>query len=105
MEQIIPKSLTEEIQIISFGTIKITLKDIMTIAVIVGVFWLMSSAVNGWLTIPYIIFAAVCAVYLILPADKTNPGRRNWETILYFLSKGRATAFSLNYRKEDGYNE
>lgn len=98
----IPKDLTEEIKLFTFGRDSFYLKDLATLGVAFGFFLACSTFVNGWFLIPYYLAAAVVSVYLILPAKKTNPGKRNWEAILLMLANGRSTVFMLNPVRDEG---
>ena len=98
----IPKSLSEEIVIFSFGRMPFSLKDLVTFAAFMGFFLMCSFLVNSWFMIPYIIFAFVVSAYMVLPASVTNPGKRNWEALYLYILKNRSTVFSLNIRKDVG---
>ncbi|WOC32364.1 MULTISPECIES: DUF5592 family protein [Caproicibacterium] len=103
--QTIPKSLYEEIKLFQFGDFVFYLKDLAAAAVVTGLFICFSAAVNGWLLIPYILFGVLTFLYLIGNIDASNPGRRNWQGLQYYLFRNRETVYSLNGKQEDGYNE
>lgn len=99
----IPKALSEEIRLFTIGRTSFYFKDFVTASVLGGVFFLnWFSLVSSWLSIPYLIFAALSSIYMVLPANKTNPGKRNWEAILFLILKSRATVFMLNPRRDSG---
>lgn len=98
----IPKDLTEEIKLFTFGRDSFYLKDLATLGVILGFFLVCSTFVNGWFLVPYFIIAAIVSIYLILPAKKTNPGKRNWEAILLLIVNSRSTVFMLNPVRDKG---
>ncbi|MCH3972385.1 MAG: DUF5592 family protein [Oscillospiraceae bacterium] len=100
----IPKNLSEEIKLFTFARSSFYFKDLLTVAVFAGMFFLCSSSVNSWFIVPYVIFACVISVYLVLPATATNPGKRNWEAIALMLAKDRRTVFSLNPQRTTGYD-
>jgi hypothetical protein len=94
MRYIIPKQLKEEYKI--FDRPKIFLKDVVTGAVLIGVFSLFKSLVHSWLIVPYWILAIGIIFFLIQPAP-SNPKKRNWEALMLFLGRDRTTYFSLNH--------
>lgn len=102
MTYIIPKNLREEFKI--FDKPKIYWKDVITLAVLLMIFMMMSTFVHDWLSIPFWCFAAFSSFYLILPARR-NAKRRNFEAILYLISKDYATYFSLNRYGEEKIDE
>lgn len=93
MLYIIPKNLREEFKI--FDKPKIYWKDVVTLAVLMILFLMFAAVVHTWLVAPYWVFSALSALYLICPA-KRNPKRRNWEAMLYLISKNYATYYSLD---------
>lgn len=103
--QTIPKSLSEEIKLFSVGKFPVYMKDAAAVGILGGIYWFLSGCVCSLFLIPYVVFAILSTVYLILPAKRTNPGKRNWEVILFILTKNNSIFYSLNYKKEDGLNE
>lgn len=85
MTYLIPKRMNEEIKLCS-KPVKIYVRDIVTMAVIAMVAWMMAGWVHTYLLVPYVVFVAVSAIYLTRPA-RDNPGKRNWEAILYLLAR------------------
>ena len=90
----IPKQLKEEYKI--WDRPRIWWKDVVTCAVLLGVFLVLKSFVHRWLMIPYWITAIVSCFYLIRPAH-ANPTKRNWEAILFLIGKDHTVYYSLNH--------
>lgn len=102
MMYIIPKQLKEEYKI--FDKPKVYLKDVATCGVLLGLFYLFKDCVHSWLSVPYWITAAACIYFLIQPAKRSNPRKRNWEAIILFVGKDRTTYFSMNHVQEEKNN-
>jgi hypothetical protein len=99
---IIPKQLKEENKI--FDRPRIFLKDVVTCGVLLGIFLVFGGFVHSWLQVPYWIAAAGCSWFLIKPAKRSSPKKRNWEAILLLLGSDRTTYFSINHVQEEPKN-
>lgn len=102
MTYIIPKQLKEDYKIHDHPCI--WWKDIVTLAVLSGVFLICKIFVHSWMQAPYWITAAISSLFLIQPAAG-NPKKRNWEAILLLVEKDRITHFSINHVQELPTNE
>lgn len=99
MTYTIPKKTKVETKLFSllYGQLVFYLKDA---AVLFG--WISialaiyQTGINSKLLIPYIVFVALAGIYLILPARKTNPDKRNYEAILMWIIHSRRTFRSEN---------
>lgn len=94
MTYFIPKKLKEEYKI--WDRPCIWWKDVVTIAILLGVFSTLQSFVHSWMQIPYWITAAISSYYLIQPAPG-NPKKRNWEAIFLMIDKDRMVHYSINH--------
>lgn len=94
----IPKKLKQETRFFSLfnGAIPIFLKDVAFLAIWAMLFYSLHSFIHSWLVIPYALFAAVSGIYLMIPAKRSNPGKRNWEAILIMIGQDKRTFFSIN---------
>lgn len=94
----------------------IFLFDFFFLLVYGAVSFMFGNLVHSSLQIPYYIFSAVCALFLIFKSS-WNKKRRNWESLFLFIRKDReiyqpvvnqskATKNGVIRRKEaDGYEE
>lgn len=103
MMYIIPKHLKEEYKI--FDKPKIYWKDVVTIVILLGIFLVGQNFVHAWLQIPYWVFAIIISFFLIQPAKRSNPRKRNWEALLLFVGRSRETYYSINHVQEGKNND
>jgi hypothetical protein len=96
----IPKKLKEEIKIFN-KPITIYVKDVASAGMMIAFFWMISNFINGYLAIPYWIFAVLCTIYLILPAGKLNQGKRKWQAIYYMIINDMSVYRSIDYISEE----
>ena len=96
MVYISPNQITEEIKIFDGFYVK----DLATIGCCLAIFWLISYFLaDGFLQIPYWVFACSCSFYLSRSAQSTNPGtprKQKWEAIQLMICKDPVTYHSLN---------
>jgi hypothetical protein len=100
---IIPKQLKEEYKI--FDKPKIYWKDVVTCCILLGIFLLGQNFVHAWLVIPYWLVAALISYFLIQPAKRSNPKKRNWEALILFVGKDRETFYSINHVQEENNDD
>ena len=91
----IPKKLKEEYKILDHP-FNIWWKDIVTFAVMMGIFLIFKSFVHSWFVIPYWATAVISSYFLIQPSS-SNPKKRNWEAIILMVDKDRLTHYSINH--------
>ncbi len=103
MRCIIPKHLKEEYKI--FDKPKIYWKDVITCCILIGIFFIAQNFVHSWLQIPYWLFAVLIIYFLIQPAKRSNPRKRNWEALLLFVGRSRETYYSINHVQEENKND
>lgn len=99
----IPKKLREETKLFSFGhgSLSVYLKDVAVLGVWAGLALALKGYVHTWLMVPYGAFAAATGLYLILPARRSNPGKRRWEALLLLFRRDAGAYYSLKGGKTD----
>ncbi|MCI0936781.1 DUF5592 family protein [Clostridioides difficile] len=88
----IPEEIRSETKIFK----SLYLSDLIFLAVILLLAWIMRSLVYSPLVIPYYIFTTVSTLFL-LAKSSDNPGSRNYKTIYFLLTKSRHIYHIENY--------
>ncbi|EOE7347233.1 DUF5592 family protein [Clostridioides difficile] len=88
----IPEEIRSETKIFK----SLYLSDLIFLAVVLLLAWIMRSLVYSPLVIPYYIFITVSTLFL-LAKSSDNPGSRNYKTIYFLLTKSRHIYHIENY--------